>query len=170
MTTSMNNKTDFDFYAYVARLAEKNKLARRAGFHNCTCSGINHLEGILQKFRTEKAFVCSSDVTEGSTTQRSGGWMKRRIFTVFILHRFKPGYMEDYEEKMELCRELFRQFQSRMLRDALKFQDEMSQLNLQDIRSRELGGLFLNGCTGLYFMVSMDEPVNLCYDDGEWDD
>ena len=71
---------------------------------------------------------------------------------------------------MELCRELFRQFQSRMLRDALKFQDEMSQLNLQDIRSRELGGLVLNGCTGLYFMVSMDEPVNLCYDDGEWDD
>ena len=33
---------------------------------------------------------------------------------------------------------------------------------------RELGQYFINGCTGLYFMVDVSEPTNLCYNEQEW--
>jgi hypothetical protein len=39
---------------------------------------------------------------------------------------------------------------------------------VDEIRSRELGGQFLNGCTGLYFMVALDEPTDLQYNQDEW--
>ena len=41
-------------------------------------------------------------------------------------------------------------------------------LIINDIRSRELGGQFLNGCTGLYFMVALDEPTDLHFNAEEW--
>jgi hypothetical protein len=94
--------------------------------------------------------------------------MKTRVFTVFILHRYRFDDMDDYERAMGVCREVQRQLHSRMLHDAAQYSDDLMQLSLRDIRSRELGGHFLNGCTGLYFMVSMDEPTELCYNPDEW--
>lgn len=44
----------------------------------------------------------------------------------------------------------------------------MLYLDVSDIRSNELGGQFLNGCTGLYFMLTMERPVDLCYAPSEW--
>lgn len=158
----------YDFNTYLRRIAGENRLAVQEGFYPCRCSGLNFLEELLQNFRTQKAFIAVSDVTDGSTTQRGGGWMKTRVFTVFVLHRYKFGDMDDYERAMAVCREVQRQLHSRMLYDASQYQDDLMQLSLRDIRSRELGGTFLNGCTGLYFMVSMDEPTELCYNPDEW--
>lgn len=158
----------YDFNTYLRRIASENRLAAQAGFLPCRCSGLNYLEELLQNFRGEKAFVAVSDVTDGNTTQRGGGWMKTRVFTIFILHRYRFGDMGDYERAMNLCREVMRQLHSRMIHDAAQYSDDLMQLSLRDIRSRELGGTFLNGCTGLYFMVSMDEPTDLCYNPDEW--
>lgn len=165
----MNPRISFDFHAYLFRLAGKNKLARKHGFHPCSCSGIGYLEDLLAGIRSHKAFVCISDTTEDSIARKGGGWFKRRVFTVFILHRFDTRSTEDYREKLSLCRELFRQLHSRFVRDEQSLHNELAYLNVGDIRSRELGGQFLNGCTGLYFMLSMDEPADLRYNTEEWE-
>lgn len=165
----MNAKTFFNFNAYMARLTRQNRLAKAEGFHPCNCSGIAHLEGILQNMRTEKAFVCTSDVAEESTVNRGGGYFKRRVFTVFIIKRFRTGNMASYSEALDTCRELMRQLHSRFIIDEADLQNDLVYLNVGNVKSRELGGQFLDSATGLYFTISMDEPINLVYDKNEWD-
>ena len=158
----------FDFISYMERLARENKLAHEQAFTPTTCSGLNYLEGMLEQYQSVANFICTSDVCAESTFMASGGWFKRRVFTVFLIMRYEYGNREDYAAKLSTCRELFRQLQSRFIRDSETFVQDMNYLNVGDIRSNELGGTFLNSCTGLYFMLSMDEPTELCYDANEW--
>lgn len=158
----------FDFISYMEGLCRQNKLAQRLGFVPTTCSGINYVEGMLEQYQSVANFLCTSDVCSESTFTASGGWFKRRVFTVFVLMRYAYGDRADYALKLGQCREVLRQLQSRFIHDSVRLQDRLLYLNTADIRSNELGGTFLNGCTGLYFMVSMDEPVELSYNSGEW--
>lgn len=164
----MDAKNPFDFAAYIAALTKSNRLARCHHFQPSTCSGINYLEGMLEQYQTTANFVCTSDVCDESTLQVGGGWMKRRLFTVFILARCEYGNQQSQTAALALCRELYRQFLSRLLRDQDDLRNELIYLNFADIRSMELGGQFLNGCTGLYFMLSMDEPTDISYNAEEW--
>ena len=166
----MDAKHLFDFHNYLYELVEKNKLARTHEFYPCSCSGISYLEEMLSNSRSHKAFVCLTDTSEDSTTRKSGGWFKRRVFTVFILCRYNTRSQEDYREKLGVCRELFRQLHSRFLIDEHDLQNELAYLDVENIRSRELGGQFLNGCTGLYFMLAIDEPIDLQYDATAWNE
>ena len=164
----MNTKTLFDFVGYIKSLTQHNRLANDHQFVPCTCSGIGYLEDVLSRLRNERAFVCVSDVCEESITRHGGGWFKRRAFTVFLLSRYNVRDTEDYHTKMNLCRELFRQYHSRFIVDEHRLQSELTYMAVDEIRSRELGGQFLNGCTGLYFMVALDEPTDLQYNQDEW--
>ena len=157
-----------DLNEYIAQLARTNRLAVDHAFAPCQCSGIGYLEGMLEGMRRERAFVCTTDVTDGEVYQRGGGWFRRRLLTVFILHRYRSDSPGDYEEKMNLCRELFRQFLTRHLLDEADLQRQSAFLNVGNVRFRELGGEFLNGLTGLYYMLSMDEPHPLCFNPEEW--
>lgn len=158
----------FDFTTYMRLICDQNKMARAHKFVHSTCSGINYLEGMLEQYQTTANFVCTSDVCSESTFLASGGWFKRRVFMVFLLMRYEYGNGEDYQRKLNYCRELFRQIKSRFIHDSEKLSSHLVYLNASDIRSNELGGTFLNGCTGLYFQISMDEPTELTYNDGEW--
>ena len=166
----MNARTLFDFHAYLQGLTAKNRLARSRRYHFCTCSGVGYLEELLAQMRQHSAFVCLSDVSEDSVRQVGGGWFKRRTFTAFILRRYDTRSMTAYREAIDEARELFRQLHSRFIRDEADIQNELAYLRTDDVRSRELGGQFLNGCTGLYFMLNIDEPIDLRYDAEEWDE
>ena len=158
----------FDFNAYIYNMVRTNRLAVEHGFAPCSCSGIGYIEGMLSRMRTERAFVCVSDVCEESTVRHGGAWFKRRVFTVFLLTRYDTRKEEDYSSKLSLCRELFRQLHSRFIQDEARLQSDLCYLAVDEIRSRELGGQFLNGCTGLYFMLALDEPIDLQYNADEW--
>lgn len=165
----MNTKKTFDFNAYMARLTRQNCFARSEGFHPCDCSGIRHLEGMLQNMRQHPAFACTSDVAEESTVSRGGGFFKRRVFTVFLVKRFRSGDMASYREALGTCRELMRQLHSKFLVDKDNLENELVFLNVANVKNRELGGQFLDSATGLYFTIAMDEPVDLTYNADEWD-
>lgn len=165
----MDSKTFFNFAEYIGNLTRHNMLAKKHGFFPTVCSGINFLEEPLQKYQTVSNFVCTSDVCDESTMQVGGGWMKRRLFTVFILARYLYGDMKSYTDAMALCRELYRQFLSRLLHDESDLRNDLLYLNLSDVRSQEIGGEFLNGCTGLYFMLTMDEPTDISFNENEWE-
>ncbi len=164
----MTHRQFFDFTGYIHSLTTANRLAAAEGFRPSTCSGVQHLEGMLQEFQTTANFVSASDICEESTFQHGGGWFKRRVFTVFVLMRYRFGDTTDQAAKMTTCRELLRQFQSRIIRDSQRLMLKDIYVNTADIRSRELGGTFLSGCTGLYFMLTIDEPTDLCYNGDEW--
>lgn len=165
----MNAKDLFDAESYFQDMTQRNLLAQTKGFRFCTCSGVNNLEGCLAGFRDTSAFVCMDDTSDGALFQgRGGGWYKKRTFTVFILHRHEFNNMRDRSEKLTLCRNLFRQMVSKMIVDADNLSNELVYLQTNNILSRELGRYALSGCTGLYFMVDVAEPLDLIYTPEEW--
>ena len=167
----MEGKHLFDFYAYLRGVLGKNVLARREGFVVTTCSGVNHLEGVLEELRRTKNFVCVSDVTDGSTFRESGGWFQRRVVEVFFLSRYKVGDREDQMRVMGVVRELVRQVESRIVHDAEYLQGEHDlYLHLDGMPTTELGGIFLVGATGVTLSLAVDEPVSLCYAAEEWEE
>lgn len=165
----MNAKRLFDYIAYFKNLCMRNRLAQAAGFRFCTCSGIETLQGPLQQFRTANAFFCVDDTNDGAIFRgRNGGWFKKRTLTVFLMHRYSLKDMTTYTAALEKCRALFQQLLSSMLIDEEALSNEMVYLHTESVLSRELGQYFLNGCTGLYFMIEVAEPVDLTFDAEEW--
>lgn len=78
--------------------------------------------------------------------------------------------MADREAKMNICRYIFRQFLSRMLYDKSReaYDGQMEFLDLTQVYSSELGRWSMNGVTGLYFMITSDEPIDIQYDESLW--
>lgn len=165
----MDAKHFFDSIEYFGNLCRRNKLAVAHDFHFCSCSGIESLEGPLEEFRRKKAFFCVDDTNDGALFQgRGGGFYKKRTYTVFLMHRYEFGDMSDRRDKLAICRDLFSQLVSRMIVDADNMSNEQVYLETGNIMSRELGQYFMNGCTGLYFMIDVSEPVDLVFDNTQW--
>ncbi len=165
----MNAKELFDAEEYFRCMVSRNILAQEKAFFFCTCSGPQNLEGCLDGLQQENAFVCMDDTSDGALFQgKSGGWYKKRTFTVFILHRHEFNNMDDRREKLSLCRRLFHQMVSKMIVDADDLSNELVYLQTSSVMSREIGRYALSGCTGLYFMVDVNEPLDLVYTPEEW--
>lgn len=165
----MDSRHFFNSEKYFRELCESNILAAERGFTFCTCSGVSALQGMLENFRTSKAFFCLDDTNDGNLFRgKGGGWFKKRTFTVFIMHFFDYNDMSSYSTALALCRELFSQVIARMIVDADDISNELVYLHTENVLCRELGKYSLNGCTGLYFMIDVSEPVNLTFDKRLW--
>ena len=165
----MNAKQLFDYIGYFRDLHEHNVLAQTHSFQFCTCSGPGGLQGMLDRFRTAKAFMCVDDTCDGRITrQRNGGYFNARVLMVYLLHRFDLKSMESYQASLNTCRALLPQLMSRMIIDEDDLSNEMVYLRTDTLRTNELGQYFLNGCTGLYFRVEVNEPVDLTFDASQW--
>ena len=159
----------FDIIAYMQGLVSRNRLANARGFCFSTCSGVQALEGLLSDMRDATRFVCVSDVTQGNTTYNGQSWSARRVATVFILSRYELGNAASYAAAINECRALMNQLLSGMLHDAERIANATdASIRLDEVRSNELGGTFLDGCTGLYFMVGVDEPLDIAYKEEDW--
>lgn len=159
----------FDAIGYFKNMCQRNKLAKAYNFYPCACSGINSLEGVLENFRKQSSFFAVDDTNDGVTERRSGGFFKKRTFTIFIMKRYAFGDMSDRQASLDICRQLARQVHSRMLLDREDLSNDLIYLNTDNVYSRELGEYFINGCTGLYFMIDVSEPIDLSYNADEWE-
>lgn len=165
----MNAKQLFDYIAYFRNLHEHNVLAQAHSFQFCTCSGPGGLQGALQQFRTANAFFCVDDTCDGMISrQGNGGYFNRRVLMVYLLHRYNIKSMDSYQSALNTCRDLLQQLMSRMIIDEDDLANEMVYLRTDTLRTNELGQYFLNGCTGLYFRVEVNEPVDLTFDYSQW--
>ena len=167
-TRNMDDKNTFDAQAYFKNLTERNKLAMQYGFYPCACSGINSLEDMLLNFQSKGAFVSVDDTNDSQISRQGAGFFAKRTITVFVLRRYKFGDMTSRKEALDVCRRLYRQFVSRLLVDSARIENDFTYLNTDRIFYRELGEYYLNGLTGLYFMIDVNEPEDLRYDAAEW--
>lgn len=77
--------------------------------------------------------------------------------------------MTDRDDKLDICREIFRQMNSRILYDRdCECDDRLTYLNFENVFVRELSGYEKNGVTGLYFMIQNEQPIDISYDRAEW--
>lgn len=164
-------KEQFDALDYFAQLGRMNRLARQMGFVVDYCSGPGALEPMMAEYRDAQNFIFVDDTTSGNTFSNRVGWFDKNVYKVFILAGYEFGNAESYNQALRLCRKLFRQFLSRIIKDreSYKYGDKLMYLNTQSIYSSEFGRYSFNGATGLYFMVENMESLNLTYDDSEWE-
>lgn len=156
----------FDALKYFETLAKQNRLCVENGFKPVFCSGPDSIEGIINNFQKTANFVCIDDTTDQNLYSEGVSYFKRRVYTVFILASYRWDDMEEREKKLNLCREVFKQFVKRMIWDRTQREDdETAFLNVEKIYSKEFGRYTMNGVTGLYFMVENDEPASMEYED-----
>lgn len=156
----------FDALHYFETLAKQNRLCVENGFKPVFCSGPDSIEGIIQNFQKTANFVCIDDTTDQNLYSVGVSYFKRRVYTVFILAAYRWDDMEDREKKLNLCREVFKQFVKRMIWDRTQREDdETAFLNVEKVYSKEFGRYTMNGVTGLYFMVENDESASMEYED-----
>lgn len=158
----------FDALHYFETLTQQNRLCRAHGFRPAFCSGPDSIEGVMQEFQKTANFVMIDDTTDQNLYSEGVSYFKRRVYTVFILAGYRWEDMEDREEKLNLCREVFQQFVRRMIWDRAQHEnedDDITFLNVEKIYSKEFGRYTMNGVTGLYFMVENDEPAEMDYED-----
>lgn len=158
----------FDALHYFETLAQQNRLCREHAFKPVFCSGPDSIEGLMQQFQKTANFVMIDDTTDQNLYSEGVSYFKRRVYTVFILAAYRWDDMEDREEKLNLCREIFQQFVRRMIWDRIRCEDEgddITFLNVEKIYSKEFGRYTMSGVTGLYFMVENDEPTSMEYED-----
>ena len=167
----MRTYDTFNALAYFKNLAERNKLAKAHNFKPCYCAGIEGINDVIQEFRKTSNFIMIDDTTSQNTYSKGVGFFDRNVYTVFILAAYRYDDMADREEKLRLCRRIFRQIHSKMLYDKenLTYGDSMEYMDINSIYSKEMPRYSMNGVTGLYFLVNNDEPVDLTYNNEEWD-
>lgn len=164
-------RNQFDGTAYFKEMAEKNKLVRRNNFVTGYCSGIGALTAMMSEYREAENFVFIDDTTSGNTFSNSVGWFDRSVYCVYILAGYDYNDPKSYNEALNLCRRIFRQMLSRVIKDKEKYKygTLLNGLNTGNVYSNEFGRYSFNGCTGLFFQIQNDEPTELVYDENEWD-
>ncbi len=152
--------------AYFETLTNSLKLTK-GKFVPKRVSGISNLEGIIADRENDK-FTAVDDTDDGYTFQGAGGgWFKRRTVIVFILQKYDIKNMIDRETKLNECRTIMNRFQSKIIADAQEL-EELLYFDKTRMPHYEIDEYFANGCTGLYFMISFNEPTDLIYDASEW--
>lgn len=166
------DKEQFNALEYFTELGKKNKLARRKGFVVDYCSGMGALVPMMQNYRDAENFIFIDDTTSGNTFSNKVGWFDRNVYCVYILAGYDYNNAESYNEALKLCRRIFRQFLSRVIKDKerYKYGDRLMYLNTRNVYSQEFGRYSFNGCTGLFFQLQNDEPTDLIYDDDDWEE
>ena len=165
------NKEIFDDLAYFKDMGEKNKLAKANNFYCGFCSGPDGLDQVMSEYRDYANFILIDDTTSSNTFGDKPGFFDRKVYAVYIFAGYEHGNEEDFKAKMALCRKIFRQMLSRVIRDKASFQfgKSLMYLNLESVYSQEYGRYSFNGATGLFFQIQNNEPLNLVFNQEEWE-
>lgn len=155
----------FDPITYMQTLHSKLKLTNET-YRFCKVSGIAALEEVLESFKREKHFFAVDDSQDGITFRGAGGgYFERRPYTVFILGKADYGNMAQRETVLAEAKTIYRNILSKLVKDKLAIQ----VIDMQSIRFFEVPPAFAFGSAGIYFIFTVENPVNLTYDAESWD-
>lgn len=159
-------KGDWDAATYFRHLTNHNILAKNNNFIFATVDGLEGFNSLLSSMQQGKAFVCVSEVSQG-TIELHNTPRTRRIKTIFLAMRHKIDNSSAREEKFDIMRELFRQFMSHLLREKTRLAENYIYLDSR-ISFREIDKYFFSGCACAYFQIVVDNQTSLEYEQGEW--
>ena len=152
---------------YFETLNGKLKLTK--GLYTfCRVSGLNYLEGILSAPKSATAYLAVDDSDDGVTIKKGGSFYNRRSIVVYILKKYDFKDQIDREEKLNECRVIHKKLLTKLIKDSNEV-DDLMYLDQNRTPFHEVAGMFVSGTTGIYFITTLDEPVELIYDDNDWD-
>ena len=162
----MTHNGQWDAATFFERLAATNRLAISENFTFCKVSGLEGFEEALAQMQTASAFVCVSDIADGYT-ELNNTPRTRRVKTIFLAMRHAAEDMAARADCMEIMRELFRQFMSRLLPEKVRLEQNCIYLDPR-ISFNEIDRYFFNGAAGAYFQIAVDVFTDLRYNPDEW--
>lgn len=173
------NKETFDDLQYFVSLGQRNRLAKEHNFYVGYCSGPDGLDQVMANYRDYANFILVDDTTSANTYGGKPGWFDRKVYAVYIVAGYDHQDEASYKNALALCRRIFRQILSKVIRDKadmaygkadLSLSKGLMYLNLETITSQEFGRYSFNGATGLFFQLQNNEPLNLVFDPDEWEE
>ncbi len=164
MTPTLNGR--WDASAFFENLTSTNRLAQSEGFTFCRVSGLDGFEEAVNEAQSQTAFVCVSDIADGYT-ELNNTPRTRRVKTIFLAMRHAAEDMEARTECMEIMRELFRQFMSRLLPEKVWLEQNCIYLDPR-ITFNEIDRYFFTGAAGAYFQIAVDVFTDLRFNADEW--
>jgi len=154
--------------AYFQNLTNKSKLTKDK-YTFCKVTGIDFMEEVLAKLTTKNAFIAVDDTDEGYTMQGpGGGFFSRRSIVVFILKKYKIQDQTDRDAKLSETRLIHKQFLSKIVLDSISVPD-LNFLDKSRIPFHEVPGYYVAGTCGVYFTLTIEEPIDLVYNASEWE-
>lgn len=160
------NTANWDASAFFAELTATNRLARQEGFTFCRVSGLDGFEEAVNQALTASALVCVSDISDGYVELHNSP-RTRRVKTVFFAMRHAVDDMEARNECMEIMRELFRQFMSRLLAERAAMEQRSIFIDSR-ITFNEIDRYFFTGAAGAFFQIAVDCFTDLRHNPDEW--
>lgn len=154
----------FDFIEYMRGIHGKLK-ATKTNYEFARVSGIDHLEEVLENTRRKQKYFAVDDSQDGVTFRGAGGsFFERRLYTVFLLVQAEPGNMTAREQFLTEVRAIFRNILSKAIVDKMT----IPVIDLDRVAFYEVAPNFANGCVGIYFTFTVQNPVDLRYDATAW--
>lgn len=158
----------WDASKFFQSLTECNKLALSEGFRFCRVSGLEGFEEAINTMQTAPAIVAVCDINDGYT-ELNNTPRTRRVKTVFLAMRHAAEDMDARTECMEIMREIFRQFMSRLFLEKVKLEQNCIYLDPR-ISFTEIDRYFFSGAACAYFQIAVDVFTDLRVNPDEWSD
>ncbi len=156
----------FDPITYFKTLCLSNKVTKDKYLFT-QISGISELEGIIANRKRHNYFVAVDNAEDGSTIQGQGrGFFERRPTTVFLCG-FAGNDQQRKNSMLEELRGIYRDFVSKLIKD--KSENPLLLINTERIPFYEIPSSFADGIIGIYFIVTVDNQINLVYDASKWE-
>ncbi|MBO6251399.1 MAG: hypothetical protein J6N71_08640 [Muribaculaceae bacterium] len=157
----------WDATEYFEHLTATNRLAKREGFTFCRVSGLDGFEEALDNMQQSLAFICVSDIANGYT-ELNNTPRTRRVKTIFLAMRHKIDDMRARNTCMDIMREVFRQFMSKLILEKTKLENHCIYLDPR-ISFNEIDRYFFSGCACAFFQVAVDVFTDLRLNPDEWE-
>lgn len=157
----------WDATAFFEQLTTTNRLAKSEGFTFCQVSGLDGFEDALDNMQQSLAFICVSDIANGYT-ELNNTPRTRRVKTIFLAMRHKIDDMRARNTCMDIMREVFRQFMSKLILEKTKLENHCIYLDPR-ISFNEIDRYFFSGCACAFFQVAVDVFTDLRLNPDEWE-
>jgi hypothetical protein len=163
----MVNDFDWNSVDFFRRCTEQNKLAQKNSFRFARVSSLEGFQDLLGQLTSAKAVVAASDVSQGyvSTTNSPA---TRRVKVVFIAMRHRIDDMTARDRCLNIMRELFRQFMTKLVLEKTQLADESIYLD-DNISFNEIDKYFFSGMACAWFSVGVTTYTDLRYNSDDWD-
>lgn len=156
----------FNAIEYFSALSARNKLCQQENFVTIEVSGLDGFLNALSHFSGQSNIIAVDETSDGymaltPTPQRN------EVKLVLMAMRHEAGNMQARKECLEIMREIFRQFASKLINDRFMFAHEGTTIDTK-MNFSEIHEYFANGAACAFFEVAVSEGLDLTYKDDEW--
>lgn len=157
---------NWDSSSFFEKLTLTNKFAIRHGFRFCRVSGLDGFQDAIGTYQSRVPFVAASDISQG-VLYTDNSPHTDRVKTVFLAYPHAVTSMEARETAMDINRELFRQFMSRIILEKTKLEERCIYLD-DRVSITEINRYAFSGMACAYFQLKTSTSTDLRFDPDEW--